>query len=76
MPEHVVFYCQEQLETYKTVTDKISSTRVAHIDATGSLIKRSGKKILVYSVCAFVPIKGIKCLPLVCLLYTSPSPRD
>ena len=34
------------------------------MDATGSMIKSSGKRILIYSLCSQIPENSIKCLPI------------
>ena len=53
-------FCQEQLEIVK----KLEKPFVAHFDATGSLIRENGKRILIYALCAMVPLHKIKALPI------------
>ena len=37
---------------------------MAHFDATGSLIRENGKRILIYKLCAMVPLQKIKTLSI------------
>ena len=44
--------------------DKFSGNFIAHLDATGSIIKESGRRIYLYALCAKIPVPKIKALPL------------
>ena len=56
-------YCEEQLNAY--VKAQTETPRQWFLDATGSLIKPHGKKVIyVYSLTGSVPIAGVKALPI------------
>ena len=58
------FYCEDQIKLAHSIVNKYPHSPVWHFDATGSIIKESGKRILLYSLCAHVNLPNIKCLAL------------
>jgi len=63
-PQLSVFYSEVQIRTIQSVLSKTNDAFELYFDATGSLIRKSNKRIYLYSIVARVPLKCVQSLPL------------
>ena len=71
-------------EDFSLSVDKIHSVKIGTTLATNSLLERTGEKVLLVTTKGFKDVLRIGyqnrpdlfAIDIICLLYTSPSPRD
>jgi len=63
-PKLIVLFCEEQWDAFNSVRASHPHATVFHFDATGSLLKEHKKRVLLYSLCAYIQLPNIKALPL------------